>query len=47
MKSAPKFGRKPQKFPLIPLFQMGKEYLLPFEKGGWEGFLGTPFKLLN
>ena len=27
--------------------QRGNHYLLPFEKGGWEGFLGTPFRLLN
>ena len=26
------------KSPLIPLFQRGKYYLLPLEKGGREGF---------
>jgi hypothetical protein len=28
-------------------FSKGELHLLPLEKGGWEGFLGTLFKSLN
>jgi hypothetical protein len=47
MKRVPKFARKPQKSPLIPLFKRGKQHLLPLAKGGWEGFLGILLKTSN
>src|SRR4030042_168350 len=35
------------KSPSIPLYERGKEYLLPLAKGGWEGFCKDVFKPLN